>query len=218
MRLSRVVAVVVAALASAVAAPDDAHDAGGAVPFYVSKTRKGKTHPDAIFVRWAFDAWSKASNGKLQFVEVDTESDAPIRVDWAGRNNRKYGEMRVTEVDGKRGAEVFINTSTEGLGADVHARAMRDRLFRDSVVFLTCVHEIGHALGLSHTANFADIMYSFHYGGDVESYFQRYRRQVKKREQMRERSPLSENDIARLRALYHGATDPSLTSAGSGGS
>jgi predicted Zn-dependent protease len=154
-------------------------------------------------VRWAFDTWSNASEAALEFVEIDTESDAVIRVYWAGRNTRKYGEMRAIEVDGKRGAEVYINPSTEGLGDDVHARAMRDRLFRDSVVFLTCVHEIGHAIGLSHTDNFADIMYSFQYGGDIESYFLRYRMQVKNREHMRERSPLSDNDIARLRAPYH---------------
>jgi len=215
MRLPAIVAVVAAALASTAAAQVDA---GGAVTFFVSKTRRGKPHRDAVFVRWAFDAWSEASNGELEFVETATESDAVIRVYWVGSNNRNYGEMRAIEVDGKRGAEIFINTSTEGLGADVHARAMRDRLFRDSVVFLTCVHEIGHAVGLSHTDNFADIMYSFQYGGDIERYFQRYRRQVKKREQMRVCPPFSGNDITRLRELYLGATDPSLAGAGSGGS
>jgi len=110
--------------------------------------------------------------------------------------------MRGIEVDGKRGAEVYINTSAEGLGDDIHRRAERDPLFRDSIVFLTCVHEIGHAVGLSHTDKFADIMYSFQYGGDIERYFRRYRKRVKNRGQMRDRSPLSDNDIARLRALY----------------
>jgi hypothetical protein len=45
-------------------------------------------------------------------------------------------------------------------------------------------------------------MYSFKYGGDIKGYFLRYRKRVKNREQMRDRSPLSDNDIARLRALY----------------
>ncbi len=203
MRLSPVVAVVVtAALASPAAAQGDALDASDAVTFYVANADSGEAHPDARFVRWALDTWSKGSNGALKFVETNTESEAVIRVYWAGTNNRKYGEMRGIEVDGKRGAEVYINTATDGLGDDIHERAERDRLFRDSVVFLTCVHEIGHAVGLSHTDKFADIMYSFQYGGDIKRYFLRYRKRVKNRSQMRERSPLSGNDIVRLRALY----------------
>jgi len=204
-----VVAVCIAAVsASPVATQGGSHHAGGAMTFYVSKTHEGKTHPDAMFARWAFDAWAKASDGTLDFVEVDSEDDAVIRVYWAGKNSWKYGEMRAIEIDGKRGAEVYIRTSTDGLGKNVHTHAMRDRLYRDCVVFLTCVHEIGHAVGLSHTDNFADIMYAFRYGGDIERYFLRYRRQIKKREQMRERSPFSDNDIARLRGLYNAADDP----------
>ncbi len=203
MRLAPVAAAVVAAgLASPAAAQGDALDASDAVTFYVAKTDGGEAHPDAEFARWAFDAWSRGSNGALTFVETETASDAVIRVFWVGAGIARYGGMRRIEVDGRPGAEVYINTATDGLGDDIHRRAERDRLFRDSVVFLTCVHEIGHAIGLSHTDNFADIMYSFQYGGDIEKYFLRYRKRVKNPGDMRERSPLSDNDIAQLRALY----------------
>jgi hypothetical protein len=203
MRLSPLVAAVVAAgIASPAAAQGDALDASDAVTFYIATTDGGKAHPDAEFARSAFDAWSRASNGALTFVETEKVSGAVIRVLWVGAGNARYGGMRRIEVDGRPGAEVYINTATDGLGDDIHNRAERDRLFRDSVVFLTCVHEIGHAIGLSHTDDFADIMYSFQHGGDIEKCFLRYRKRVKNPGDMRDRSPLSDNDIARLRWLY----------------
>ena len=60
-------------------------------------------------------------------------------------------------------------------------RAAPIRSLRDTIVYLTCLHESGHALGLVHTRAFADIMYSFQYGGDITAYFERYRVQLKMR-------------------------------------
>jgi hypothetical protein len=203
MRLSTVVAVVVVVgLASTAAAQFPALDASGAISFFVAKADGGEAHPDAEFACWALEAWAKASDGALEFVETENESEAVIRIYWVGPRSRKYGEALAIEVDGKPGAAVFINTSSAGLGPAVHRRAERDRLFRDTVVYLTCVHETGHAVGLSHTDDFADIMYSFQHGGNIERYFRRYRKRLKSRSQMREISPLSEGDVARLLALY----------------
>ena len=56
-----------------------------------------------------------------------------------------------------------------------------DPLLRETIVYLTCLHESGHAFGLAHTHNFADIMYSFQYGGDIAAYFGRYRARLKTR-------------------------------------
>ena len=56
------------------------------------------------------------------------------------------------------------------------------------------VHESGHALGLPHTRNFADIMFSFGYGGDVLDYFQRYRRLLKTWDDIPKHSGISDAD------------------------
>lgn len=77
-----------------------------------------------------------------------------------------------------------------------------DRLLRDSIVYLTCVHEIGHVIGLPHTRKFEDIMYSFTYGGDIVEYFSRYRRNLKSRADIAGISGLSDNDRAVLKSLY----------------
>jgi predicted Zn-dependent protease len=197
-----VAGVVVTFLAATAVAQGTALDVSEVVTFYVARTDEGKPHPDAEFARWAFDAWSTASDGVLKFTETETIGDALIRVYWVGPNSRRYGQAQGIDVDGKRGAVVFINTSTDGLGDDIHSRAERDPLYRDSIVYLTCVHEIGHAVGLRHTNSFADIMYTFQYGGDIKRYFMRYRKKVENRGELAKLLPFSDNDIAHLRALY----------------
>ncbi len=70
------------------------------------------------------------------------------------------------------------------------ARAAReDPLFRGTVVFLTCLHELGHAFGLRHTDAFADIIRSFRYVGDFLTHFMRFREEPDRRSDSRSRIP-----------------------------
>jgi hypothetical protein len=157
---------------------------------------------DVELARWALDAWQRASGGKLSFVAADSEEAALVRVYWAEAAGGQYGEMRAIEVDGRRGAAVFVRPDTNALGEAIAMRANLDALFRDTIVYLTCLHEVGHALGLAHTDDFADVMYFFGFGGDIPEFFGRYRRGLTTRADIGRVSGLSANDVATLQALY----------------
>ena len=140
---------------------------------------------DADLARWALEAWAKASDGRLHFVETKDRANALLRVLWADKDSGLYGEAVTVNVHGRRGSELHI------LIADPPGK---DRLLRDAIVYLTCLHESGHALGLHHTAAFPDIMYSFQFGGDIDEYFGRYRRKLMTREDIRNNSGMSPAD------------------------
>jgi hypothetical protein len=148
---------------------------------------------DPELAEWAMEAWQAASSGKLILEKAASRDRAHIRINWTGGRDGLYGEARPIVVDGVRGAEVYVATP---------AGRLADELLRDTIVFLTCVHESGHALGLAHTAEFADIMYSFQYGGDIDEYFGRYRRQLSARADIRKHDGMSKADRKRIAALW----------------
>jgi hypothetical protein len=154
---------------------------------------------DVTLARWALEAWQRESNNAIAFRKSANQEHARIRIHWAGGADRLYGETRLVTVDGKAGANIYVLPDLDGLGAGIADAGKGDKLFRDAVVYLTCVHEAGHAIGLKHTRNFADIMYAFGYGGDIVEYFQRYRRQLRSREDIRMYSGVSESDRENLR-------------------
>jgi len=156
---------------------------------------------DSELAEWALAAWQKAARPDLTFATA-AEAHARIRVYWASSRMRLYGEAHPIIVDGKRGAAIYVNPDVTQLGDEIDAAASRDRLFRDAIVYLTCLHESGHALGLGHTGRFEDIMYSFGYGGDILEYFARYRRKIATRQEIKERSGISDRDRERLLDLY----------------
>ena len=169
-------------------APDDAEDSAA-------------TAGDAQLAHWALDAWETAAAGRLELVPAPPDR-ALTQLYWVAANEGLYGEMRPFVRGAQRGAVVFVLPDTRGLGQAIHRRARRDPLFRDTVIYLTCLHELGHAFGLGHTADYDDIMYSFAYGGDILGYFQRYRDRIRTRDDIAAKPGLSQPDVARLRALY----------------
>jgi predicted Zn-dependent protease len=157
---------------------------------------------DVQLAEWALAAWQAASDGKLHLERTEQISRANIRLHWADSEQGQYGETRAFVTDSLRGAEVYVRPDLRAMGPDIFSAASQDALLRDTIVYLTCLHETGHALGLAHTADFADIMYFFGYDkGDVREYFGRYRRALRGRADIVKNSGISAQDRARLLRL-----------------
>ncbi len=133
------------------------------IPYFIGDGANvpGFETADRGLARAAFAAWSRESEGRLRFIEAESEDEAQIRLVWIAADQGLFGEMRRFQAGDKVGAYVHVMPDVTQLGPELARRSREDRLLRDTIVYLTCVHELGHAVGLDHTRNFADIMYSF---------------------------------------------------------
>jgi hypothetical protein len=178
-------------------------DASQPITYFIAdgSGKTGYRSSDRELAQWALESWQRGAAKSFRLAPAP-ESKALVRLYWAEPGEGEYGEMRPLLVGGRRGAAVFIRPDVQSLGEAIADRAGKDGLLRDSIVYLTCLHEFGHAFGLEHTSDFRDIMYFFGYGGNIVEYFSRYRAQLRSRNDIAMVSGLSEADVRRIKALY----------------
>ena len=164
----------------------------GAVILVLIDSRGGPEGADALVER-AMTTWTGAAEGRFTLRKT-AASDANVRVQFVS-GNAIYGEARprVGPTGDIIAADVRINGDVSG-----------DTMDRRIVVYLTALHELGHVLGLPHTDEFGDIMYSFRRPDDGARYFGAYRRRLRTMEDIgsARATGLSASDLAALRALY----------------
>jgi hypothetical protein len=145
-------------------------------------------------VERAMRTWTRAAEGRFTLEKIETR-DAPVRVHFMAADYR-YG-VTAPRLDPKTG---LIVRAEVGVASD----AGRTPLERSIIVYLTALHELGHALGLEHTNDITTIMYLFREPGDGERFFGAYARRVKTFDDIgsEQATGLSPDDVAALRRLY----------------
>jgi Matrixin len=149
----------------------------------------------AALVERALATWNRAADGRFVLQSESSRDAAAIRVHFAQADGI-YGET-APRIDRATG---FISSADVLIAGDVPGDALEQRI----VIYLTALHELGHAIGLPHTDAFDDIMYSFRRPDDGARYFGNYRRRLRSTEDIgTERATgLSHADIVALRQLY----------------
>jgi len=167
---------------------------GALIRVWIDLQRAPPGAPD--MVTRAVKTWSGAAAGHFTLAVTNVPREADVRVRFINDRSR-YGETapRIDRAGRIVSADIAINGASSPDVMELEQRI---------VMYLTALHELGHALGLAHTDNFGDIMYAFRQPGDGERYFGAFRRRVTGVADIgsTRATGLSRDDLSALQTLY----------------